>query len=82
MGKEYSAGIHGGLQRISRLLAVILLLVSFTVPDLIINETASAAQITNRSLTITSAQASASSNYTFSFIPATTTAIVSVKVLS
>jgi hypothetical protein len=60
---------------------VILLAVAITVavvPLMLLNQTASATQITSRSVLISSAQASATANYTFTFTPGSTTQIQSM----
>jgi hypothetical protein len=79
---QYPTTIRGLIAPFRRALLVLLALTVATVPILVLNETVSAAQITDRSLQISSARAGATANYTFSFIPAQTTPIQSIQVLS
>jgi hypothetical protein len=77
---QYPTTIRGLIAPFRRALLVLLALTVATVPILVLNQTASAAEITNRSLLISSGQPSASATYTFSFYPAQTTGIQSVQV--
>src|SRR3954464_2685084 len=61
-----------------RLLVVALAIIFGFVPVLLVNYTANAAQITSRSLLMSSGQASATANMTFTFTPAVTTQIQSM----
>jgi len=81
-GRQFSPAIRQGLAPLKRTVLLTLALLVATVPVLVLNETATAAEITNRSLQISSGQPSATNNYTFTFTPAQTTQIQSIVIQS
>ena len=66
----------------NRLAVLLLTLLMASLPGIVFNDAAFAAQVTSRSLLIGSAQAGVTTNYTFGFTPASTTQIQSIKILS
>ena len=82
MNKDYPSEIKQGVASIKRIALLTFSIVIATVPILMLDSTAIAAQVTSRSLLIGSAQAGATTNYTFGFTPASTTQIQSIKILS
>ncbi|MFI5271222.1 MAG: hypothetical protein ACHQT9_04215, partial [Candidatus Saccharimonadales bacterium] len=82
MYKDISSEIRTRLSPIKRIAILALAIIISTVPILMLDETAIAAQITSRSLLIGSAQPGATTNYTFGFTPASTTQIQSIKIQS
>ncbi|HSW85434.1 MAG TPA: hypothetical protein VLF79_02360 [Candidatus Saccharimonadales bacterium] len=67
------------LAQFKRMMFVALAALIVVVPILIISQTVTAAQITNRSVLISTAQAGATANFTFTFTPGSTTQIQSIK---
>lgn len=80
MIKYFTSTISQALGRMKRVLLLTTAIVMVTAPILIVNETATALQITNRSVLISSAQASGTGvSYTFGFTTATTGTIQSLE---
>ena len=82
MNKQLLPAVREELAPLKRTLLLALALLVATVPVLVLNETATAAQVTSRSLLISSGQPSATNNYTFTFTPAQTTQIQSIVIQS
>jgi hypothetical protein len=70
--------VREGLDKMKRVTLLAMAVVMVTVPVLLLNQTVSANQVTNRSLLISSAQASATANFTFTFTPGSTTQVQSM----
>ena len=78
MGKGYAGGVRRGLDTSKRVLFLVLILFAISAPDFLMNQTVAAAQITSRSVQISTAQPGATANYTIQFTPAQTTGIQGV----
>jgi hypothetical protein len=74
-----SPSVREALDRMKRVTLLTVAVIVATVPIMLLNQTASAAQVTSRSLLISTAQASASATYTFGLVPATAAAIQGLK---
>ena len=79
MSDQITVGMHQGFSRAKRLAIVAVVLIAISFPLFVLNDPAVAAQITSRSLTLTSAQISTSTSYNFSLVPGTTAAIQGMK---
>jgi len=79
MIKKIQTISHQALNRMSRVFLLSLAIVLTAGPVMLITQTATAAQITSRSVLISSAQPSAVSTYTFGLVPGTTAAIQGLK---
>jgi hypothetical protein len=79
MTKQGSSAISQVLARLDRLAALFMAMVMLTGSGFLLGGTVTAQQITSRYLTMSSAQAGATNNYTFAFTPANTTQIQSIK---
>src|SRR5258708_2385085 len=75
MSDQFTRGIDQGTVSFKRLMFLCFSLIIISMPLFTLNDNATAAQITSRSLTIGSAQISTSTTYNFSFVPATAAAI-------
>jgi hypothetical protein len=82
MRKGYKPDFGNRLGNIKRIFLLFAALLITTVPLTILNTTVSAAQITQRSLLIANSQASATTNYTFTFTPSQTSQIQSIVIQS
>src|SRR4051812_29958688 len=79
MINRIQSAVRQGLAELDRALLIVLVVAVSAAPVLFLNQTADAAQVTSRSLLITSAQAGATASYTPSFVPGTTAAIQGLK---
>ncbi len=75
MWKYTVSCVYKVFYRVKRILVLATAIVVVAAPLLILNETATALQITNRSVLLSSAQAAGTTNFTFTFTPAQTTMI-------
>ena len=82
MIKRLIQAIHPIYIRLNRIFMVALVILFSGAPIILLNQTASAAQVTTRSVLISSAQASGTANYTFTFTPSSTTQIQSMTFTS
>ena len=82
MNIKHQIGMPSNLSSFKRVGLLSMVLVLITGPVLFLDMTASASQITQRSLSIGSAIAAATTNYTFTFTPASTSPIQSIKIQS
>src|SRR5579884_2241495 len=79
MVKKTYTQIRQVYARLERIVYLSLAVTAAAAPIILLNQTASAAQITNRSLLISNGQAGGTSNYTFTFTPGSTSQIQSIK---
>ena len=82
MGKHNIFYLRKFPNSVKRITALIFAIIFASIPMLVLEDSVMAAQITNRSVNISSAQAGATAVYTFGFTPASTTQIQSIKILS
>ena len=73
-----SPSVREGLVRMKRVTLLTVAVIIAAVPVMLLNQTASAIQVTSRSVLISSAQASATATYTFTFTPGSTTQVQSM----
>jgi hypothetical protein len=74
--------LHSAWKPFNRILLVLTVATMAATPVLFLNATATAAQITTRSLAISSGQAGATANYVFTYTPGSTTQVQSFKIQS
>lgn len=79
MSKQLMPPIRQAFQRMNRVILLALATATAVAPVMILNQTATAAQVTARSVTLSSAQAGGTTNMTFAFTPTVTTQIQSIK---
>lgn len=82
MYNQISNSIRSTYYNMKRVILLSLAVIVGTLPILVLNQTATAAQVTNRSVSLSSAQAAGTTNMTFTFTPAQTTQIQSIKFIS
>ncbi|HEX4774689.1 MAG TPA: hypothetical protein VH234_04180 [Candidatus Saccharimonadales bacterium] len=80
MIRQKVSAISRSLERMQRVLLLLMATFMTVGPIMLLNATATAQQITNRSVVISTAQAGATANYSFTFTPAQTTQVQSLTI--